>query len=220
MIYAMSDFHLPSSLNKDMNMFGWGNHVEKIKDNWSLTDNDTIIMPGDLSWALKENELVCDLELIESLKGKKILLKGNHDYWWNSKNKLKEILKPYPSIQFIQYGSLEVEGICICGTRGWDIKANTDEDKKHIEREAGRLRASILSSTNNNKIVFMHYPPIYKDFDFDLYLNIFKEYEIKKVYYGHLHGNAIDDAIQGVYDGIEFKCIAADQIDFTPIKIV
>jgi len=219
MIYAMSDFHLPSSLNKDMNMFGWENHVEKIRENWCLTDDDYIIMPGDLSWALKIDELICDIEFLQSLKGHKVLLKGNHDLWWNSKSKLKKLFDIYSSISFLQYDSINIDGISICGTRGWDIKATSDEDKVIIDREANRLIQSICCATSDNKIVFMHYPPVYKDYQFDTFLNIFKEYGIKKVYYGHLHGEAINDAVEGMYEGIEFRCIASDQLGFKPIII-
>ena len=218
MIYIMSDFHLPSSLSKTMEMFDWGNHVKKIEDNWPLKENDTIIMPGDLSWALKQNELKCDLEWLNNLPGKKILIKGNHDLWWDSKSKLDKLLSEFKTISYIHLNSIEIEDIYICGTRGWDINKHTDEDIKILEREKQRLISSITSCPDDKeKIVFLHFPPLLKTNLTNIYTDVFKEYDIKKVYYGHLHGKAIYDAIEGIYDGISYKCVAADQIQFKPI---
>ena len=126
----MSDFHLSFSTNKPMDIFGgnWKDHAEKIKQNWPLSDSDTIIMPGDLSWALKYEELIADLEFLHSLKGTKVLLKGNHDMWWSSPSRLKTITKQYPSIIFVHNNSLIVEGVSIAGTRGWNVEGKTEED--------------------------------------------------------------------------------------------
>lgn len=222
MIYAMSDLHLYNTTKKNMDIFGkiWENHMDKIKQNWPLTESDTIIIPGDISWGLKLSEAEGDIAYIDSLPGKKILLKGNHDLWWNSAKKLDDLLKKYKSISYIFNNSIEVENVTICGTRGWDINSFTDEDKQILLREAMRLERSInYNIQNTEKIVFMHYPPILKDSINNIFLDIFKKYNIKKVYFGHLHGEAINNAILGEYNGISFKNIAADQLNFSPMVV-
>lgn len=218
MIYVMSDFHLPSTLGKDMEKFGWGDHVQKIKENWSLTDEDTIIIPGDLSWGLKIDETVPDLEFLQSLPGKKIISKGNHDMWWNSKSKVQKFMAQY-DVSIIHNDSIEVEGIFMCAIRGWDVRLTEENDLKIIEREAGRLRLTLSSAYDKEKIVFFHYPPILKDYPDTIFLKILKEYDVKEVYYGHLHGDHLDEAIEGEFEGIKFKCVASDQLDFKPLKI-
>lgn len=222
MIYGMSDFHLYNNHpDKDMAIFGqgWEKHMEKIISNWPLKEDDIIIMPGDLSWALKENEVHEDLKYIDNLPGKKILLKGNHDLWWGTSGKMKKLLADYPSIDFIINNSLIIDGLGICGTRGWDILNFTDEAQKIIAAEVNRLRTSILTCEAQEKIVFMHYPPILQGTEQSVFLDVLKEFEIKEVYYGHLHGSAINNAIQGYYEGINFKVLAADQLNFIPIII-
>lgn len=219
MIYAISDLHLAGTTDKTMDKFGWINHVEKIEKNWKLTDEDTAIIAGDLSWALKINETIPDFEFLSKLKGKKVLLKGNHDIWWNSQSKLNTFLSYYKNFDYIFNNSLEIEGINICGTRGWDINKKSEEDIKILKREVGRLELSLNSATLDKKIVFMHFPPILKSNNTDMFTSILKKHGIEEVYYGHLHGTAINDAIQGKYDGIYYKCIACDQNNFTPILL-
>lgn len=219
MIYMMSDFHLAGTTNKTMDKFGWGDHKKKIEKNWNLSDDDTIIIAGDLSWGLKINETIPDFDFLSSLKGNKVLLKGNHDIWWNSQKKFNDFIANYEKISYIFNNSLEIENLSICGTRGWDINKNTDEDIKILNREVGRLKLSLNSASLENKIVFMHFPPILKSNKTNIFTSVFKEYGIKKVYYGHMHGTAINDAIEGIYEGISYKCIASDQINFTPFLL-
>lgn len=237
MIYAMSDFHLPSSNNKSMDIFGWGNHVKQIENNWPLNDNDTIIMPGDLSWGMYIDEVIPDFKWLESLPGKKILTKGNHDLWWNSRKKVDDVLKNFPSISVIHNSHIVVEDKYICGTRSWRLvsrKENeddepylSDEDKKIVNRELIRLRMSIDSAVaagaaNDEIIVFLHFPPIIKtkvcestDFVFH---ELLKKYEIHDVYFGHLHGAAHKDYIDS-YEGIHYHLVSSDYLNFSPIAI-
>lgn len=217
MIYAMSDLHLPSKLNKSMDIFGWGNHVEKIKGNWSLTEDDTIIMPGDLSWGLKADDIIPDLEWLSQLPGKKIILKGNHDLWWNSQNKVANLIKEY-GMDFVHNNSIVVEGISICGTRGWDINSKEENDIKILNREIIRLKLSLDTAKTDEKIVFMHYPPTLKDNNYFEFEKVFKEYGIKNVYFGHLHGKEISNAVYEK-DGIQYHCVSSDQINFKPIIV-
>lgn len=221
MIYTMSDFHLSFSTNKPMDIFGtnWKDHAMRIKENWPLKDDDTIIMPGDLSWALKYDELVADLEFVHSLKGTKILLKGNHDMWWSSPSKLKKITETYPSIIFLHNDSIEVEGISIAGTRGWNVDGKTDDDIKIINREAVRLEISLSKIKEPNKMVFIHYPPL-SPTNYDTVLTaLLKKYEIIKCYYGHLHGESHNYKIDGIVDGIEYRLVSSDYLNFHPLRI-
>jgi len=211
-IYVMSDFHLSLSTNKPMDIFGsgWKDHTKRIKENWPLTEADTIIMPGDLSWALKPDELIADLEFLDSLKGTKVLLKGNHDMWWTSPSKLQKITEVHPSIRFVHNDCLIVEGVSISGTRGWNLEGKTDKDLKILNREIIRLELSLSKIEGDNKIVFMHYPPLSTKVPVSMFTELFKKYGITKCYYGHLHGDAHDSRVDGIVDGIEYKLVSSD----------
>ncbi len=217
MIYAMSDFHLSNFKPKPMDVFDpiWKEHQEKIKNNWPLIETDTIIMPGDLSWAATEEELIPDLEMINAFPGKKILLKGNHDIWWDSSAKLNKLLEPYESITFIHNNSIEVEGISICGTKGADFEKPENYNEKLVQREYMRLQRSLDAATSKKKIVFTHFP-----FQTNQqYLELLKQYNVQQAYFGHIHGTKIEHIQTGLINGIEFHVIAADQLGFIPILI-
>ncbi len=219
-LYTMADFHLSFSTEKPMDIFGerWKGHAEKIKERWPLTEDDTIVMPGDFSWAIDLNELAADMAFLESLPGKKILAKGNHDYWWETMAKLNRFAADYPSVSFLFNNSYPVGEISVCGTRGWTLE-NSDEDEKVLNREVGRLKMS-LASAENPPVVFLHYPPVFGNLTCDPILKVLKESGVKECYYGHLHGpGAANVAVQGEVDGITYRLIAADYLDFTPLKI-
>lgn len=220
MIYVMSDFHLPSTLNKQMDIFGWGDHVKKIEEQWPLSGSDTIVIPGDLSWALKTYEAEPDLKWLSELPGKKILLKGNHDIWCSSYKKMREIEEQYQGIYFIHNTSITVEGISICGSRGWDIISEEEADKKIVSRESIRLKLSLDKAETDNIVCFMHYPPLMHNCDNEAYHKIFLQYGIHKVFFGHLHGEAYGYGFQGERDGIEYRLISADYLGFKPIAII
>lgn len=232
-IYTIADLHLSFGTNKPMDIFGenWIGHEEKIRKNWKekIKDDDTVILPGDFSWATYLDETKKDFEYLNVLPGKKILLKGNHDFWWTTVTKMRKFLKEnnFNNIDFIYNNSYECENYIITGTRGWAL---TEEEKneKILNREFARLENSIKEGINkfgSNKeiIVFMHYPPITnskiiqkEEIEF---INIMKRYNVKKCLYGHLHGNSINGAIEGNIDGIEFKLVSADKLDFKLYKI-
>lgn len=219
-LYAMGDLHLSISVNKPMNIFGdqWENHDIKIKENWCLNDNDTIIIPGDISWAMSFKEIESDFIFINELKGKKILLKGNHDYWWTTMKKMLDFIKPFQTISFLHNNSYEVEGCSICGTRGWIQEPGEKKDIKVLNREVGRLETS-LSSAKNEIIVFLHYPPIYGNVYCTEIMDMLQKYNVKRCYYGHLHGRAFENAREGVVDNIDFSLVSSDYLNFTPLKI-
>ena len=228
-IYTIADLHLSFSTDKPMDIFGtnWENHEEKIKEDWlkKVKKEDYIILPGDFSWAMYLEETVKDFEFINQLPGKKILLKGNHDYWWTTVTNMRKFLKEnnFANIDFLHNNSYEIENKIIVGTRGWILSEDL-EDKRLTKREADRLELSIsngIKEYGNEKeiIAFMHYPPITKNYQNTEYINVLKKYNIKKCYYGHLHSISIQDASEGIIDGIEYKLVSSDGVDFKLTKI-
>lgn len=232
-IYVIGDLHLSFNQSKPMDIFGdnWSNHEQQIKDNWidTVKPEDTVIIPGDFSWATYLEETKLDFEFLNSLPGKKILLKGNHDYWWTTLTSMRNFLKEnhFENIDFLFNNSYLVEGKIIVGTRGWVFQEN-EEANKMINRENERLKLSIKSGieqygTDRPIIAFMHYPPIAsKDMNNNKYLEFYqtlKDYNIKECYYGHLHGNSYKEAIEGDVGGINFHLISADYLNFKLEKI-
>ena len=234
-IYVIGDLHLSFKNPKPMDIFGdnWENHEEKIKQDWlsKVKVEDTIILAGDFSWAMNIEDAMDDFQFINNLPGRKILLKGNHDYWWTTVTSMKRNLEQNNilNIDFLYNNSFEIEDKILCGTRGWSLlEEQSEEDKKIIDREVGRLNFSIkdgIQKYGDEKeiIVFLHYPPITQAYLFknepSPFIEVLKEYEIKKCYYGHLHGPSIKDAVNGNIDEIELKLISADGVDFKLQKV-
>ena len=229
-IYVIGDLHLSFKNPKPMDIFGdnWENHEEKIKQDWlsKVKDEDTVILAGDFSWAINMEDALDDFQFINNLPGKKILLKGNHDYWWTTVTSMKRKLEQNNilNIDFLYNNSFEIENKILCGTRGWSLlEEQSEEDKKIIDREVGRLNFSIkdgIQKYGDEKeiIIFLHYPPITQAYLFknepSPFIEVLKEYEIKKCYYGHLHGPSIKDAVNGNIEEIELKLVSADGVDF------
>lgn len=228
-IYAIGDLHLSFANPKPMNIFGnnWDNHEEKIKLDWisKVKKEDTVVLPGDFSWAMNLKDTKKDFEYINNLPGRKIMSKGNHEYWWTTVTNIKKFLEEnnFSNIDFLYNNSIEIENKLICGTRGWNLNLESKASNKIITREEIRLEISIQDAINKNLdkeiIVFMHYPPIIKQNLNTGFFKILKKYNIKRCYYAHLHGSAIKEALNGVYDGIEFKLVSADGLDFKLLKI-
>lgn len=232
-IFVIGDLHLSFNNPKPMDIFGenWSGHEEKIKKNWieKVKENDLVVLPGDFSWETYLEDMKLDFAYLNSLPGKKLLLKGNHDYWWTTLTSMRAFLKEnnFTNIDFLYNNSYEFENKILCGTRGWSI-IDEEMDKKLIKRELIRLELSIkdgISKFGNDKeiIAFMHYPPITKSKMFanqeSEFVEIMKKYHIKKCYYGHLHGISIQDAVEGDVEGIRFQLVSADGLDFDLIKI-
>lgn len=232
-IYVIGDLHLSFGQDKPMDIFGenWNEHASKIKDNWIklIKDQDLIVIPGDLSWGINLQEAYKDFEFLNNLPGKKILLKGNHDYWWTTVTNMNNFLQQngFDTIQFLHNNSYFYENKIICGTRGWSF-TDTENSTKMINRENERLKLSIESGIKEyghekEIIIFMHYPPISQatlkqEKDMEI-LQTLKQYNVKKCYYGHLHGTSHKDAIEGNIENIDFKLISADYLNFKPYKI-
>lgn len=220
-LFAIADTHLSFGTDKPMDSFpGWNDYVDRIEKNWNkiVTDDDTVVIAGDISWAMNFDELKADFDFIERLNGKKIILKGNHDYWWNTSKKMNDFIESqrYKTISILFNNSYDVDGVSVCGSRGWLFDVDDEHDEKVLNREVGRLRLSLESAVNDEIIVFLHYPPVTTDTKCDEILNLLKEYGIKKCYYGHLHGIAAKKAIDDVVDGIEFRLISCDRLGFVP----
>lgn len=233
-IYTIGDLHLSFSENKPMDIFGdnWKGHEEKIKNNWieNVKPNDLVILPGDFSWSMYLKDTYKDFEFLNNLPGKKLLLKGNHDYWWTTVTSMKKYLNEneFSNIDFLYNNSYEYEDCIIVGTRGWSNTGGEKEDKKLLKREALRLELSIkdgIQKYGKEKeiIAFMHYPPLTKENitnnEMTEFIKIMKEYNIKKCYYGHLHGTSIKESIEGNHFGIELKLVSADGLDFKLLKV-
>lgn len=223
-LYSIADLHLSLGTDKPMDIFsGWSDYVSRLENSWRklITDNDTVVVAGDISWAMKLEETFEDFRFINSLPGKKIFVKGNHDYWWQTKRKMENYLNEnnFDTISILFNNAFELESCAVCGTRGWFYDAEADEDKKIINREAGRLRTSIEAAVKTGKepIVFLHYPPVYQDRECEEIMAVLLEYDIKKCYYGHIHGkNAFKYACCGSYKGIQMRLISGDYLGFTP----
>jgi len=230
-IYAISDLHLSKAVNKPMDIFGggWENYMDKIKENWVrlVEEEDWILVPGDLSWATYLEESAEDFDFLASLPGKKVLVKGNHDYWWTTMKKLISFLKEksIDDVYFLHNNSFVCQSIGVCGTRGWISPENpefTEHDMKIYKRELSRLELSLKSlagKTYEEIVVMMHYPPLYPDGESRDFLDLMKAYGVKKCIYGHLHGPAFKDAIEGEVEGIGIKLTSCDYLNFTPIRL-
>ncbi len=231
-IFTIADLHLALGIDKPMDVFGgrWSNYMEKLKENWisNVTEKDTVIIPGDVSWATYIDSAYEDFKFIETLPGKKIISKGNHDYWWTTSSKLNKYLMEnnLNTISFMHNNAFELEGIAVCGTRGWKGPGEDDfkkDDEKIYKREIERLELSVKAALKlelPRMLVFMHYPPVTVKSPLTGFIDIMKKYDIKECYYGHLHGEGIKGAIEGEYEGIDLKLVSADHLNFKPFKIV
>ena len=224
-IWAISDFHLSFGVDKPMNIFGenWNGYEEKIKNNWisNIKEDDTVLMAGDFSWGLYLEETVDDFKFLEELPGRKILIKGNHDYWWETLNKLNffKAKNGFNSVEFLHNNFFSIGDVAVCGTRGWEFGAGEvtgDQDKKVYEREKERLirSLSLARDSGYNKIIAMlHYNVGIND----EYIEILKRFGVSLCIFGHLHGKA--ECLRYNKEGIEFICTSCDLIDFMPVRV-
>lgn len=227
-LYAIGDLHFSTAVNKPMNIFGdnWENHEKKIIDSWNskVNKNDTVLIVGDTSWGINMDEATFDLDIIHNLPGKKIYVKGNHDYWWTTIAKLNKL---YEDMSFLQNNFYSYNEYAICGTRGWicpnDVKF-TEDDEKIYKREAHRLKLSLDAAKKagfEKIIVITHYPPTNDKLEPSLFTDIYEEYKVEKVIYGHLHGKeSFKMGLEGIREGVEYKLVSCDYVDFNLVKIM
>ncbi len=232
-IYAISDLHLSFGVNKPMNIFGevWDNYEEIVKKNWieTVKENDTVIIPGDISWAMTLNESIKDFEYINNLPGKKIILRGNHDFYFSTRTKMLNFFESqgFKNFNIIHNTAIEVEDYIICGSRGWGKTENNnvEQDKKIIAREEIRLKNSLEAGKkiqeeclargeNKDIIVALHFPPFISNF-----VKIMEEYNVKMCIYGHLHGYGHNMIKEGIIGNIDYKMVGCDYTGFKLIKL-
>ena len=226
-LFAISDLHLPAR-EKPMDVFGahWENHFERIREDWlqRVGEEDVVLLPGDLTWAMRLEDALEDIARVGELPGRKIILRGNHDYWWQTVTKMKKFLAQnnITTIDFIYNNCFIYNNVAICGTRGWMIGQDKNLDQQKILlREAGRLERSLKSAPEDiEKIAVLHYPVILKDCQSNLLVDVLKKYQVKRCFYGHLHGKSINYAFCGEKFGINFKLVSADSIDFCVLNIL
>ncbi|MBR6014946.1 MAG: metallophosphoesterase [Firmicutes bacterium] len=229
-IFAIADLHLSFDprVEKPMEIYGarWQNHAERLEESCKemINDEDTVLIAGDISWALKQEEAMADLDWVHSrIPGQKVLLKGNHELWWQSVSKLNKL---YDDMFFLQNTFFAAEGTAICGTRGWlcpGAADYTEQDEKIYRREALRLEMSLEAARAagfTDIIGALHYPPTDERHNASRFTEIFEKYGVKHVYYGHLHGKDVwPKGLQGIYNGVEYNLISLDYLDAKPVRI-
>ncbi len=226
-LYAIADLHLSLGEDKPMDIFaGWNDYGERLSENWKklVSCDDTVVIAGDISWAMRIEQTYTDFKFIHDLPGKKIFLKGNHDYWWGTKNKTDNFLKEnkLDSISVLFNNAYTCGDYAICGTRGWFLENDTPEDIKVLNREVGRLKMSLdrAIKTGLEPVVFLHYPPYYRGIECSEIMDVLCSYPVKKCYYGHIHGKKnFKLAFEGEYKGINFRLISCDKVGFMPVLV-
>ncbi len=226
-LYALGDLHLSLSVNKPMDVFGgvWDGYVEKLIEGLSvITQEDTTVLLGDLSWALGMEEARADFAFINAIPGRKIILKGNHDYWWTTATKFYKFCEEngFSDMYILNNNCYEYEGIALCGTRGWFFEEDAalgSHNDKIFKRELIRLEASLKAAGEKEKYCFLHYPPRYRGYECPEILKLLKDYDVKLCCYGHLHSESHKLAVEGIHDGVDFRLCAADFLRFRPMRI-
>ncbi len=227
-LYALADLHLATGVEKPMDVFGgrWQGYTEKLVKNWNslVKDGDTVVVGGDISWGISLEEAKSDFALIESLPGKKLILKGNHDLWWETVSKMRRFMSAndFYSMDFLHNNCIFYENTALCGTRGWPFEESfTDpHNEKIFKRELLRLERSLELGAGGNPeeiICFLHYPPLYASFRCDEIISVLKKYGVKRCYYGHLHSNSLRYAVEGEHEGINWRLVSGDHVNFTPV---
>lgn len=226
-LFVIADLHLSLGADKPMDVFrGWEDYVSRLEDNWrsAVKPEDTVVIAGDVSWAMKLEDTLADFTFLHSLPGTKILLKGNHDYWWTTRSKMDTFLAEHGlfSLKILHNDAYRVGDRALCGTRGWLYNSETEEDLKIVNREAGRLTASISEARKlgGELTAFLHYPPVYDTMKCCEILDVLEENQVRECYFGHIHGQyAARKALVGEYRGIQMRLISCDFVNFCPVLI-
>lgn len=226
-LYAIGDLHLCLGAPKPMDVFGgaWVGYMDKLKEGLAcITEEDTTVLLGDLSWALSLEEAKADFAWMNRIPGRKIILKGNHDYWWSTVKKFDEFCleNGFENFHILNNNHFEYEGMAICGTRGWffEEERSGEHDEKVFKRELLRLEASLKDAGDLPKTVFLHYPPRYRGYECKEILELLNRYEVRRCFYGHLHGASHGLAMEGTWDGVEYRLVSADKLNFLPYQVI
>ena len=226
-LYAIGDLHLCLGAEKPMDIFGgaWVGYMDKLQQGLSvLKPEDTLVLLGDLSWALELSQATADFAWINEIPGRKIILKGNHDYWWSTATKFYNFCEQngFRDMFILNNNHYEYGDVAICGTRGWFFEEDRsgEHDEKVFRRELIRLETSLQSAGDKQKMVFLHYPPRYKGYECREILELLQKYAVRNCFYGHLHGASHGLAMQGLWDGIDYRLVSADKLDFRPYLVM
>ena len=224
-LYVLGDPHLSFRSQKPMDIFGgaWNGYVDKLRDGLSvLREEDTIVLAGDISWGMSLEESTEDFAFLDAFPGRKLIVKGNHDYWWTTANKTYRFWEEhgFKTLNLLHNNCYEYGGYALCGTRGWFL----DEDKnghnqKVFNRELLRLETSLKAAGEKPKLVFLHYPPLYQGYSCQEILNLLEQYRVRACYYGHLHGGSHRLALEGMHGSVDYHLVAGDYLGFHPLKI-
>ncbi len=226
-LFVIGDLHLSLGADKPMNIFpGWDNHVQRLESAWRrlVSPEDTVVVPGDISWSMTLEGALEDFRFVDSLPGTKIILKGNHDYWWGTAAKITAWFEKngISTVRVLHNNSYIAEGVAICGTRGWFFEKGEKHSEKILQREAIRLKLScdsVPKDFSGERIVFLHYPPIYSNFKVQGMLDAVKQTGARRCFYCHVHGESIPFAFNGEEDGVRYQLASADYLGFKPFYI-
>ncbi len=226
-LFVIGDLHLSLGTDKPMDIFrGWQDYQQRLEQHWreAVTAADTVVIPGDVSWAMSLENTLADFTFLNGLPGNKLLLKGNHDFWWCTRRKMDAFFEQngLNTLRVVHNDAVAVDGVAVCGTRGWFYDAEEDADRKVLLREVGRLRTSIAAAkaTGCEAVAFLHYPPVTREAVCEELFAVLRDEGITRCYYGHLHGPSIPHAFCGERDGVRFQLVSGDALGFRPLKIL
>lgn len=226
-LYAIGDLHLSLESNKPMDVFGgrWEGYVEKLRAGFSIVQpEDTTILLGDLSWAMELSRAEKDFAFIDAIPGRKIILKGNHDYWWSTAAKFTRFCDEhgFMDMHVLNNNCFFYGETALCGTRGWfyEEEKQGTHDEKVFRRELCRLEASLKAAGTREKLCFLHYPPKYGGYECPEILQMLQSYGVKLCCYGHLHAESLRLAFSGENGGVTYRCVSSDYVNFTPQKLL
>ena len=229
-LFAIADLHMPGGDDKPMDVFGahWANHVERIFSSWRglVGEEDVVLIPGDVTWAMQLESAVPDLQAIGGLPGRKIICKGNHDYWWSTLSKVRRVLPE--GMEVLQHTVADLGPVVVTGTRGWSFSTEdeplSEEDERVLQRELIRLeiglQAAVKAAQGRPIVVMLHYPPLYVQQRDTPYTRLLEKYPVHTVVYGHLHGQAIHAGFRGVHEGIRYMLVSSDSLKFVPAEVL
>lgn len=226
-LYAIGDLHLCLGAPKPMDVFGgaWVGYMDKLKAGLGVIGpEDTTVLLGDLSWALGLGEARRDFAWINAIPGRKLIVKGNHDYWWSTAAKFQKFCQEngFSDLHLLNNNAYEYDGMALCGTRGWffEEEKSGQHDEKVFRRELMRLEASLKAAGDLPKMVFLHYPPRYRGYECPEILALLEKYQVRRCFYGHLHGGSHKLAMEGQWDGVDFRLVSADYLNFQPLRVL
>ena len=226
-LFAIGDLHLSLGAEKPMDVFGgkWLGYMDKLREGMSVVGpEDTTVLLGDLSWALNLEGAAKDFAWINEIPGRKIILKGNHDYWWSTAAKFYKFCQEngFEEQYILNNNHYEYDGWAICGTRGWFFEEDRGgtHDEKVFRRELIRLETSLKSAGDKNKMVFLHYPPRYRGYECREIIELLERYEVRRCFYGHLHSESHKLAVEGLWGGVDYRLVSADYIGFKPVTVI